>query len=78
MATWMPHKHGTGADLRLGHGLRCSVHYEASERLPPGSPKYNVTVFGERVGGRVEDFEQAKARAEEVARAWLTDALAAI
>jgi hypothetical protein len=74
---WIADSFGTyHADL--GHGLRLTVSYENMERLPVGSPKYNVFVFSKRLKGRSHDADDAKSRAEAIARKWLTEALAAI
>ena len=78
MAKWRPSAHGSGAILELGNGIRASVHWEASERLPYGAPRYNVTVLGVRLPGRSETLEEAKARSESGLRVALTRALEAL
>jgi hypothetical protein len=75
MPTWTPQRHGTGANLLLNAGLRASVDYEASERLPYEAPHFNVTVLGVRLKGRSETMDEAKVRAESALRAALTTAL---
>jgi hypothetical protein len=70
---WKPHRYGTGADLDLGIG-KLMVEYEATLRLEPGAPRYNVFVFGKRLTARSESFEEGKARAIAIAKKWLSEA----
>lgn len=62
----------------LGHGLGLSVSYEWIARLPAGEPAWNVFVLGQKLEGRSASLEAGKARAERLARQWLSEALATL
>lgn len=72
---WTPHRYGSGADLDLGIG-QLMVEYEATLRLEPDAPRYNVVVFGKRLKERCEGIDAAKQRAVRVAKKWLAEAQA--
>lgn len=73
-AAWKDQTYGTGQSLNLGSGLRLSVSWETSHRLPAGAPKFNVSVFGRRLKQRSESLEDGKARAVRMAFVLLEEA----
>jgi hypothetical protein len=77
-AAWKDQKHGSGQSLDLGSGLRISVSWEASERLPNDAPKFNVFVFGNRLKQRSASLEDGKARAVRMALVILDEAREAL
>lgn len=74
MIEWVGGKYSSySADL--GHGLRLAVSYEGVTRLEHGAPTWNVYVFGCQLKNRSASLEEARARAEKIAKNWLTQAL---
>jgi hypothetical protein len=60
----------------LGPGMKLSVWYEGLSKLADGEPRYNVSVFGNRLKTRSIDKVAGQQRAEAVAKKWLAEALA--
>lgn len=73
---WKRRRYGSAEYAHIGQDFDMSVSYEGTYRVPEGEPKYNVSVFGERLKGREPTLEAGKARAMAQAKTWLTEALA--
>lgn len=73
-ARWLRNKRMGGLRADLGHGLELRIWHEAIERLPANAPKYNVTVFGQKLETRARDEREGKHRAEAVAKSWIAEA----
>ena len=72
MVEWSNHKYGSGATASLGYGLELIVLW-SERRLPEGEPKFDVVVLGRQLKERSHTLEEAKERAERVAKKWLAD-----